>query len=99
MTSRSVWQRPAALTRTSTSCGCSASISSVSIDRGSPMRFSTAARNFILSGRPVVVKRLGIVVALDVGSAVEDLRIALGDLAMELEERRVHVPRGLRLVL
>ena len=68
MTSRSVWQRPLARMRTSTSPGCSAAIDTVSMRSGDPVACSTAARNSIstllrrgtgVAGQPVLAADAG----------------------------------------
>src|SRR5579862_5163990 len=57
MTSRSVWQSPAALIRTKTSLGPSPSLATGSTVIGAPIPCSTAARYWIVIGCPSFSRR------------------------------------------
>src|SRR5689334_1188464 len=79
MTSRSVWQRPLACTRTSTSCGPSGPRVTRSTTSGRPTSCRTAARKS--------TQRAGLAEPLGGGTPVEDL-------ALPLHDRGVALPRG-----
>src|SRR4029077_2294781 len=79
MTSRSVWQRPLACTRTSTSCGPSGPRVTRSTTSGRPTSCRTAARKS--------TRRAGLAEPLGGGTPVEHL-------ALPLHDRGVALPRG-----
>src|SRR5688500_3189920 len=85
MTSRSVWQKPLARMRTSTSCGCSGPDSTCATRSGVRGASRTAALNFIGAR----AAKVSVAAAVDAAAAAHHL-LVIGDcLRIELAGRRL----------
>src|SRR5258708_15005517 len=84
--------------RPSTSPGCSGAASTVSMRSGAFVSCRTAARSFRENPMSPEADRARVDEAGDAGAAIEDLGVALGDLAVKRQHRGIEIARRARLV-